>query len=192
MVSNSNCCASNLAGFRLVLKFLSTCTSRKIQEISLLFVQWCCQWNCPWFHWNDFSVPDWSLPLYCVCIHKHFFLCGKAILPNAHQDFLVAFSIDYFWSMSIMSFWETLLHSLTTPGTSRRKQVVAIKTKYFTFLPYPLLSLPIIVARCSFTLQRQYKQCPGRINGFHSFMCWQPPYLCRFLETLNLLIQQAF
>ena len=132
------------------------------QEISLLLLQCCCQWNCPWFHWNNFLCQIevfGSFVFTIICVHV-----GQQLLQMLTRIFFyvfdcdtVATSIDCIWSMSIVSFWKTLLHLLITPSTSRRKQVVVIKTKDFIFLNHaPCFGCPIIFARCCFMIQRQY------------------------------------
>ena len=75
----------NLARLGMVLKTLSTCISfsgnlsftcamMMSTKLSLIPLK-------------RFFVPDWSLPLWFLCVHNRLFLCGKVVLPNAHQDF---------------------------------------------------------------------------------------------------------
>ena len=57
------------------------------------------------------------------------------------------------------------------------------RNKTFYFLNHtPCFCCPIFVARCCSCSR-------DNINGFHGFMCWQPPYLC--LEVFYLLIHQV-
>ena len=108
------------------------------QEISLLLLQCCCQWNCPWFLWNNFL---------CQIEGQSFVSMWDSSSSKCSPGF--SFMALIVTQLLLASFWKTLLHLLITPSTSRRKQVVVIKTKDFIFLNHtPCFGCPIIFARC--------------------------------------------
>lgn len=75
----------NLAGLRMGLKSLSTCTSFS-GNLCFTFAM-LLSMKLSLIPLKQFFVPDWSL--WFLCVHNHLCPCGAAAPPNAHQDFLL-------------------------------------------------------------------------------------------------------